>query len=245
MHRFFVEPDQIQGARVLFADAQAHQIARVLRLRPGDQVVVLDNRGWQYMVVLETAVSPQLIGTVRNRAAAEGEPRLRLTLYQALLQRDKFEWVLQKGTEIGVARFVPLLTRRSLVQTAALKANKQARWHKILTEAAEQSWRGRVPELAPPVALAEALGAAANADLGLLTEVGAERPLRAALHGLPTSPIEVALFIGPEGGFDVDEVAQAQAAGVTPVSLGPRVLRTETAAIVAAALILHELGEMA
>jgi 16S rRNA (uracil1498-N3)-methyltransferase len=240
MHRFFVDPQQFSGDRVSLPEDIAHQIRNVLRLRPGAAILVLDNSGAEYEVLLRQVDKQQVVGEAVAKRPSPNEPAVQLTLYQALMKRDKFEWVLQKGTEIGVSQFVPLVTQRSLVQDVDIKTNKQARWHKILTEAAEQSRRGRIPELHPPQTLAEAL-AAHPPQPGLIAweeEVGLG--LREALGG-GERPSHISLFIGPEGGFAAEEVKAAPAAGVRAITLGRRILRAETAALVAAALVLHEL----
>jgi 16S rRNA (uracil1498-N3)-methyltransferase len=248
-HRFFVQPDQIAGQRVTLANEQARQIASVLRLRERDQIAVLDNSGWQYDVRLERVTTDYVTGAIVARSRAEREPAARLTLYQAMLKKDNFEWVLQKGTEIGVARFVPLITERSVVRQKDLKAAKAQRWQRIISEAAEQSGRGFLPELAAPMELDEALAAAREFDSALMPWVQErESGLVNQVKDLPETQEKVgpriALFIGPEGGFSEEETARAQKAGVQPVSLGPRILRSETAAVVAAALTLSALGDL-
>ena len=235
MHHFFVS--DIQGDRVVFSAEQAHQMGRVLRLQPGARVVVLDNAGWQYEAEL-VEVGRRATAVLHHKQPAANEPRAQLTLYQALLKRDNFEWVLQKGTEIGVTRFVPLLTARTVAQPP----HKADRWQRILTEAAEQSRRGRIPALAEPLRLEDAWPQAQTADLALLPWEGASgETLAGALAG--KRPSTLALFIGPEGGWTEAEVADGRAGGILPVTLGPRILRAETAAIVAAALVMHTLGE--
>lgn len=237
MHRFFVAPDRLTETAVTFPAALAHQVRTVLRLPPGDEVVVLDNTGQEYTVTLVDVTREQVTGQITGKRPSPGEPAVQLTLYAALLKRDNFEWVLQKGTEIGITRFIPLLTRRTVV--TAVSPAKQERWQRILIEAAEQSRRGRVPTLAPPLPLTTALSTLTT-DLALIPwEEMTGYDLRAALSG--QHPRSVALFIGPEGGFDPAEVAQATAQGVIPVTLGPRILRAETAVLVASALIIHEL----
>ncbi len=236
MHRFFVDPQFITETAVSFPPEQAHQIRTVLRMAPSAGVVVLDNAGWEYDVTLTAVTKQQVTGDITARRAAAGEPTTHLTLYQAMLKRDNFEWVLQKGTEIGVSRFVPLITARTVV--TAVKPNKLARWQRILTEAAEQCRRGRIPELAAPLPLPEAI-AACNAEAMLMPwEEAVSTTMGSALAGKPRS---VALFIGPEGGFTAEEVDER----VTAVTLGPRILRAETAAIVAATLTLQTLGDLA
>lgn len=241
MHRFFVSPEQIAGHLVHFRADQARQLRDVLRLRPGDAVAVLDDTGQVYRVRLERVSRERTDGIIESRAAAGGEPAAHVTLYQSLLKREKFEWVLQKGTELGVTRFAPVISRRALVREAG---DKLDRWRRIIAEAAEQAGRGRLPELRPPVALEDALRDAPTYARAIIPWEAAEGGgIRAALAGLPPAPA-VALFIGSEGGFDPAEIEAARAAGLMPITLGPRILRTETAALVAVALALHELGEM-
>jgi 16S rRNA (uracil1498-N3)-methyltransferase len=159
----------------------------------------------------------------------------------ALLTREKFEWVLQKCTEIGISRFVPVVTQRSLVQAMDLKPSKLERWQKIISEAAEQSRRGRIPELSEPMKLAKAL-AQHGAEVAMIPWEGMEVAsatavtIRSTLAG--KTPQTIALFIGPEGGFAPEEIELAQRHNVQPITLGKRILRAETAAIVAPALII-------
>lgn len=237
MHRFFISPNGLHGDQVLFEDATAHQIRNVLRMKSGAHLIVLDNAGWEYEVELTEVEKPSVRGTIHEKRAAEGEPTAAITLYQCLLKKDNFEWVLQKCTEIGVSRFVPVISQRTVI--TQVKANKLDRWERIITEAAEQSRRGRIPELAEPLDFAAALDDL-HTDCALIPwEEATETTLRAALAAHPTAQ-SVALFIGPEGGFDPAEVAQAAEADVQPITLGSRILRAETAAVVASALVLHE-----
>lgn len=235
MHRFFVDPQLIGPTAVSFPPHLAHQIHAVLRMTPGTQVLVLDNAGQAYQVTLTAVSRRQVIGQITSRSAAAGEPATHLTLYQAVLKAEHFEWVLQKGTELGVSRFVPIITARTVV--TAVRPSKAARWQRILTEAAEQSRRGRIPELAAPMPLAKAL-ATCTADVILMPWEGATGPsIAAALVGRPRS---VALFIGPEGGLAAEEIGGR----ATAVSLGPRILRAETAAIVAVTLVMQACGDL-
>ncbi len=241
MHHFFIPPQNLTDRQATLTGEQARQAAQVLRLRVGERVVVLDNTGWEYVVRL-TAVTPQQVsGDVVEKRVAAREPSVHITLYMALLKREKFEWVLQKGTEVGVSRFVPVITQRTLAQDTAMKPGKQERWHKILTEAAEQSRRGHIPALSEPVRLAAAL-ARHGADLALIAWEEADAAsvvgLKSAVAG--TISTSVALFIGPEGGFAAEEIELAKSHHVQPVTLGKRILRAETAAIVASSLLMYE-----
>jgi 16S rRNA (uracil1498-N3)-methyltransferase len=238
MHRFFVEPSFLQGDLAELPADTAHQVRNVLRMGPGDRLLLLDNLGWQVEAELAKVTRRQVMVRLLERRPAAGEPGLSLTLYQSLLKKDNFEWVLQKGTELGISRFVPLITERTVVSERTLKPTKLARWQRILAEAAEQCRRARIPQLAPAQTFAEALASQPPDTLGLIPALSATASLTTLLADLPS---RIALFIGPEGGFSPTEVGQAQANGLLAVTLGPRTLRAETAAIAAAALLLlHE-----
>lgn len=247
MHRFFVSDDSFQGENVVLKGQQAHQIRSVLRMSPGDHIIVLDNQGWEYEVMLETVGQNEITGQVIEQREATGEPAIQITLYQSLLKQDKFEWVLQKCTEVGVTRFVPLVTRRSVVRGRdAISSTKLDRWRSIITEAAEQSGRGLIPELSPPIDFEDSLVNLAGFACCLIASPQTqETGINKALQGGDRhTPRAIALFLGPEGGFTEEEVERCRASGAVTISLGRRILRTETAAVVAASLILYELGEM-
>ena len=256
-HRFFVETAAGTDDAVELDGSVAHQMARVLRLREGEHVVLLDGSGQERVVEL-VEVSPRRVrGIVRATMASLGEPRLAIALYQALVPRDKLEVVLQKATEVGVAELVPVHCERSLVRgEGGVDDHRLERWRRIVQEAAEQSRRGRVPAVRPPIGLAAALAEAAQACPTLVAWEGErERSIRAALRDLfpdrppnaeggPPGPTRVSLFVGPEGGFSPAEIAAAVDLGAVTVSLGPRILRTETAGPILAALVLYEAGEL-
>jgi len=247
LHRFFVPVESLQGKKVVMAGQQAQQIRNVLRIRNGEHITVLDKQGWEYEVVLTAVRRTEVTGQVVERRRAMGEPDTQITLYQSLLKREKFEWVLQKCTEVGVRRFVPVITERSLIRGLdATKADKIDRWRRIITEAAEQSGRGLIPELSRAISLEKAIGNLAGFGCCLIASrqtegSGVRSALRRSDKGASTT---IALLIGPEGGFTEEEVKRSQATGIVPISLGRRILRTETAAVVAASLILYELNEM-
>jgi len=248
-HRFFVNINQIRDENIILTGSQARQIHSVLRLRKSDRIHILDNKGWQYEVELLAVNPDQVTGHITTKCSARGEPAARLTLYQSLLKRDKFEWVLQKGTELGVFSFVPLITERTIVRQTKLTQNKLARWQRIIHEAAEQSGRGLIPALSQPLEFIAALAETQSNHMAFIPWENEEKRTLSTTFGpnnrpdLPPSPT-VALFIGPEGGFTDKEIENAQSANIIPVTLGPRILRAETAAIVATALFLNELGEM-
>jgi 16S rRNA (uracil1498-N3)-methyltransferase len=242
VRRFFVPPGIIAGREVALPPELAHRLARVLRLQRGDHVVLADGEGRDYEVELQDVGARRASALVVAERPSPPEPSLTLVLYQSLVRAQRFELVLEKGTEIGVSRFVPLLSGRAEVRTRA-GSQRADRWQRIVTEAAEQCGRGRVPALDPPAPFEGAMRTAPGLRL-IPWEGERSQGLRSYLRALDGRPDAVSLFIGPEGGFAEDEVEVARAAGCVPVSLGPRILRSETAGIVAAALVMHELGEM-
>jgi 16S rRNA (uracil1498-N3)-methyltransferase len=246
MHRFFLLPDSIVGDVVTFEPAVTHQLRTVLRLRPGERVIVLDGSGLEYEVVLVRLDRTVAEGRVSARRMSLAEPRLSLTLYQSVIKGDGFEWVLQKGTELGVSRFVPLLTQRAVLRDPQRIEKRYPRWERIVREAAEQSGRGRLPHLWAPTAFPKACAESVQEhDIVLLPwECASGAGLSTVLRTLPSQVSSAALLVGPEGGFDPAEVALAEGSRIRVVTLGPRILRAETAGIVASAIVLHELGEM-
>ena len=245
-------PEKLCGKEVGLEGQQAHQICNVLRKKTGDHIIVLDNLGWEYDIVLNTIGGQNVTGSIQEKRKAANEPTIEITLYQSLLSREKFEWVLQKCTEIGVRRFVPMVTERSIVHKESLKPGKTGRWQRIIQEAAEQSARGRIPELEKAVKFDKAIAnledfstAHLPADYKVLTHTKRQgQSLQQYLKSNENKIKSIALFIGPEGGFSENEVQSATNNNVAVISLGKRILRTETAAIVASSLILYELGEM-
>ena len=247
MHRFFVSPDCIDGDSARLSGAPARQLARVLRARPGDRIVLFDGSGWEYLVDLTEVGTQAVSGSVADRSRVRGEPSVRVALYQAVLKSDRFELALQKGTELGVSAFVPMLCARSVPRArgGSFGTGRQTRWQRIVVEAAEQCGRGTVPTMESPSEFRQACDTATGHTL-IPWEGERETGLKAVLRRWsasgPTSSLNV--FIGPEGGFDDDEIDYARARGMTPVSLGGRILRAETAGIATVAAVMYELGEL-
>ena len=244
MWRLFVPADQWVAARaVLDGDGHRH-LTRVLRARPGDPLTLFDGQGGEVDAVIETIERDRTtlaLGARRVVALAAGA---RITLLQSLARGERMDWIVQKTTELGVSRIIPVAAERSVARLSATEAPaRRARWEKIAREAARQCGRADVPDIAAPVGLAAALEQTRHADPEVagfaLWEGSRGRPLRAALAGAPRS---IALLIGPEGGLTEAEVAAAEAAAFQIAGLGPRILRVETAAIVAVALAQSATG---
>ncbi len=250
MRRFFVPPGSVRGREVTLGGEIAHRLGRVLRLKPGDRVVLAEGGPREYEVELTSVSARSVVGVIVGELAAPPEPGLELVLHQSLIRAQHFELVLEKGTEVGVSRFVPVVSGRSQVRLGE-DTGRAERWRRIVVEAAEQCGRGRPPAVDAPRPIEEALRE--SPGLRVLPwegpAVGAVREpplpgLGAHLRGQPERPRTVSLFIGPEGGFQAEEVQLARQAGAALVSLGPRILRSETAGIVAAVLVMEALGEM-
>lgn len=239
MHRFFLTDISIQVNQTIDLMPLAHQLRNVLRLQSDTLITLLDNQGNEFDVRITALGSKRAVGDVLTQRQTAAELPIPLTLYQCSLKADKFEWVLQKGTELGVHRFVPVISQRSIVRPATALLKKYGRWRTILREAAEQCGRGQIPKLLAPCNWQEA-----TADTDGLSLLPWEAETTTAPHlGSGTMQLFVrtadslSLLIGPEGGIATDEAQSAQAAGWQTVSLGPRILRAETAALASIALI--------
>jgi 16S rRNA (uracil1498-N3)-methyltransferase len=219
-----------------------HQIRDVLRMKIGNEIIVLDNTGIEYQVRLTDISQREVSGKILAKKKCEAEPHTKITLYQSLLARDKLEFVLQKCTGIGVTCFIPVITERSIVRKPEkITKEKLSRFESIIAEAAEQSGRGLIPSLKSPVVITQALSELDEYDICLVGSTEKCLPLKKILRDCKSAPEKIALFIGPEGGFSGKELDFFNGSGVQSFSLGKRILRTETAALVASAIILYEL----
>jgi 16S rRNA (uracil1498-N3)-methyltransferase len=229
-------------------DALARQLATVLRLTPGDAITLFNGDGYEYLATLTTLTPRHATGEIVAVRAAAADPRFHLPLYPCTLKQDKFDWVLQKGTELGVSRFVPVVSERSVVRPAAALASKRDRWMTILREATEQCGRTRPPELVAAVEL-DAVTLPAGAH-GFIAWEGADSApmlgdaVAAVLRTAGREAPALALLVGPEGGLTGDEVQTLAAQGWQTVTLGRRILRSETAAVAGVAVIMARGGEL-
>ena len=228
--RFFIEPVTVARDRFAIPISIAHQVTRVLRLRDGDEITLLDGLGGEVRCRLEGSEC-----VVVERRAAGGEPTQQLTIWQALLKGDHLEPVIRHGTEIGIARFNLFVSERCVVRK--ISPRRLERLRSVAREAAEQAERGIVPPIDEPLTFAEALAAAAPGSVLLFERHGG---LRLTETEPPSS-----VLIGPEGGFSAAEVEGAQRAGVAIAGLGPRILRSETVAVAVAAAVLSRTGDFA
>lgn len=243
MPRFFVDAAPV-GDRLTITGEDAHHIVRVLRMKPGERLTVCDGAGVDYDCELLGAAGAEAACRILGQTPSIGEPSVRITLFMGLPKGDKMDFIVQKATELGASCVTPFLAARSVSRPDAKTLRKKCeRWQKIAREAAMQSGRGRVPEIAAPVTQAEAAALAAQHDTALFFyENERQTGLRAALSGGVGQT--AALMIGPEGGFAPEEVQTALDAGLTSVSLGTRILRCETAPLAALTALLYESGNI-
>lgn len=232
------------GRRVALPPQAAQHVTRVLRLRSGAALTVFDGRGGEYAATLEVAGRDTATVELGEHSAIERESPLRITLLQGLARGERMDWVVQKATELGVQRIVPVATARSVVQLDAERGTKRTdHWLAIAAAACEQCGRNTLPEIAAPLSLEAALREASATDLRLALHPDSGESLRTVLGADVACP-SVALLIGPEGGLDETEVALARQDGFRVVHLGPRVLRTETAGIAALAALQCLAGDL-
>ncbi len=244
--RFYVPPEAFGDGRVRLGADEARHLRSVLRLGNGDEAFAFDGAGREFRC--EVAIEARdavTLAVLEEVAPQRPESELELTLAVALLKGEKFDWVVQKATELGVARIVPVMTKRADVRLDKRKGGtgRDERWARLALEAAKQSGRARVPEVAAPVELSELLRDGDRTH-GIMFSERAGVSLTAALEEAGEETASLIALVGPEGGWDDAEIEAAQTAGWRVVTLGGRILRAETAAITVAALLQHRRGDL-
>jgi 16S rRNA (uracil1498-N3)-methyltransferase len=238
--RVYVDAPLTAGTRVTLAGGAASHVTRVLRLRVGEALTVFNGLGGEYAASIEQAHGGRVTVAIGEQRAIERESPLALILAQGVSRGERMDLVVQKATELGVSGLVPVLSERSVVRLTAQQAERRLNhWRAIAVAACEQSGRNRLPAIAAPVPLENFLRSGTDGTR-LLLSPGAG----ATLADVPRPVTAVTVLIGPEGGLAPPEQEAAIAAGFKPVRLGPRVLRTETAAIAALTLLQREFGDL-
>lgn len=244
MSRFYAPPEAISSGSISIGGAEAHHIVDVMRLKEGDTVTVFDGTGTEYDGTIAACRRKAVIVTVKHARRVSSPAAVHLTLIQALPKKEKMDMIIEKATELGVSSVIPVVTARTIVDWDAAKRERSVeRWRKIATGAAKQSGRADVPSIGGVVRFKDLMahhGPYDRAYIAALSE-GA-LPLREALAGVTGSGRRLAFAIGPEGDFTPEEVAAAVAAGFTLISLGRRVLKSDTAALAALAIAAYELS---
>ena len=245
MPKFFISVEDVRDGFLEIRE-DVHHILHVLRKEVGDTLTVCDGQGVDYKCQILSQDGEVLRCQILHATPNQAEPEVQITIFQGLPKAEKMEWLLQKGTEIGVSAFVPVATSRSIVKLEGRKAdNKVARWKQIAVSAAKQSGRGRIPAVHSVQSLSSAAALLPSFDLNLvLYEEEKNCSLKQILRAVSPVPRTVSLWVGPEGGLAAEEVQALTQAGAISVGLGPRILRTETAGMVAAAMTLYEYDSM-
>lgn len=248
MFQFFVDKTQVnEDAGIVFiTGADVNHICHVLRMRVGEQFYVTDGEsGGKYLCALKEASEDQVTCDILRNIEESSELPCEITLYQGLPKADKMELIIQKAVELGVYEIVPVATKRAVVKLDPKKEEKKRlRWQSIAESAAKQAGRALIPQIATCITFEKALRMCNGLDAALIPYEKAEGMQHArdqvrALHGKHS----IGIFIGPEGGFEESEIEAARAAGAIPITLGHRILRTETAGLTMLSILMFELEE--
>lgn len=241
MHRFFADKSLINDGSVHISGEDVAHITKVLRLKAGDEVIVCDGQKTDYLCKVSQTDKNLVTLEVCSQSENNAESLISITLYQGVPKSDKMDFIIQKAVELGVCKIVPVESSRCV---AKIKDGdkKTLRWQKIAEEAAKQCGRGIIPEIGKPCSFAEAV-AADGFDLKIIPyECEKDGSLKSVLKGVPKRA-DIAVYIGPEGGFEKSEIETAVSKGAVPVTLGKRILRCETAGIAAVSAVMFELGQ--
>ncbi len=241
MHRFYVDPNQITNQTVRISGPDVNHIKNVLRMKQGEELVICDGQGKDCYCIISRVAESEIIADIKTTKDTGTELATRITLFQGLPKQDKMELIIQKAVELGVHEIIPVMTKRVIVKLDDKKkeAKKLERWQAIAEGAAKQSGRGIIPTVKPVQTYAQAMDYAQTLDKSLIPYENAKGMdhTRELLNTL-TNCNTVGVFIGPEGGFEESEIERAVQTGMEPITLGRRILRTETAGLAALAMMV-------
>lgn len=245
MHRFYL-PSVVPGEEIPLSRGDSRKASRILKLVPGDRVVLWEESGKEYQALITQVTGPFVYVRTVEEMVNQAESPLDITLVQGIPKGDKLELIIQKAVEIGAARILPVLTERTVAQVPPeRRKNRLQRWQTIAREAARQSGRVRIPEIGEIITLEQLWSGLEPEAVKLLLWERESAGMKSYLKSnTPTPGVPIYLIVGPEGGLGLEEVAQGVAAGCVPLSLGCRILRTETAGLVGLSLILYEWGDL-
>jgi len=246
MHRFYVNANQIQNEIITITGPDVNHIKNVLRLKAGEEIVICNGQGKDCYCIISKVSETEIINNIQSVRDTDTELKSKITLFQGLPKKDKMELIIQKAVELGVYEIVPVMTKRVIVKLEDKKKEekKLERWQAIAESAAKQSRRGIIPQIKPVQTYAEAMKYAKTLGISLIPYENAEgmRYTKAVIGGLGDYS-SIGVFIGPEGGFEEVEVAKAQEQGMIPITLGKRILRTETAGLAVLSMMIFVLEE--
>lgn len=247
LHRIFIAPENINDKRVVIDEEQARHIEKVLRLKTGNNLIAFDGSGNEYSLRLAGRVDGNLVGEIDGVQGKIDEPSLRLILVQGIAKGDKMDTIVQKAVELGISIIYPVVTRYTVVRLEQKKAAKKVeRWQIIAREACKQCRRSIIPEVKPVMELLNLYSVIGSKPAIMLYEKEIDTRLKTVLQQKQNrfNSNELYLLVGPEGGFSDYEVTEAKKQGILTAGLGPRILRTETAGLAAASIIMYEYGDL-
>ena len=246
MPKFFVTPDKITDNKIIIDTDDVSHITRVLRLGAGDSITVCDSQGIDYEAKISEIEQKRVICDIVEKRASLSEPNIKVTLFQGLPKASKMEYIIQKTTELGISEIVPVKLARCVVKIDNKKdeTKKIDRWQKISEAAAKQSGRGIVPAISDIMTVDEVIEKAKDFDIFFAPyECEEQKTLKEVL--LSKNDVKtVGFIIGPEGGFDISEIEKLKENGIGTVTLGKRILRTETAGEAVLAMTMYEIGDI-
>lgn len=244
MYQFFVEPSQIQGNRIVITGSDVNHIRNVLRMKVGEELAISNGTdGKEYRCGIEEFTEDEIVCTLRFVKEDGVELPSRIYLFQGLPKADKMELIIQKAVELGVYEVIPVAAKRAVVKLDEKKAkSKLARWQGIAEAAAKQSKRGIIPQVQSVMSMKEAVAYAQNMEVRLIPyELAEDMSKTKEIISALQPGQSVAVFIGPEGGFEEKEIAEAMEHGIVPITLGKRILRTETAGFTVLSWLMYHL----
>lgn len=243
MHHFFVTPEAIKSETVTITGTDVNHIKNVLRIKQGEQILLSDGQGQDFCCEIESLTEQEIIARIKGQTFDKTELSSKFYLFQGLPKADKMEFIIQKAVELGVTEVIPVYTRRTVVKLDAKKEEKKLqRWQAISESAAKQSRRGIIPQITHIMNFSDALNYARNLDINIIPyENFKDMTETKRVLDKITSNMKTGIFIGPEGGFDESEIELAIQQKVNPISLGRRILRTETAGMAILSVLMFQL----
>lgn len=246
MPKFFTARENIKDTTLIIDSEDANHLKKVLRINVGDKITVCDGAGIDYTVRVSEIGKNEIECDIIDRQKSDTEPNINITLYQGLPKAAKMDYIIQKNTELGISKIVPAKLARCVVklENKAAEDKKCERWQKIAVASAKQSGRGIVPEIGNPMTVDEIIEDVKDYDLVFVPyECEDQSRLKTIVESAPDAK-DIAFIIGPEGGFDISEIEKLKAAGIKTVTLGKRILRTETAAEAVVSMLMYAYNEI-